>query len=70
MVFLYFIMVFQAQLNTNINGLFAKLRDPGQRQNYEWIRRRIRTLWPRWVAAADRLQNKQDLSNRVQKRVR
>ena len=62
-------MITQAEINTNLEGLLGKLQDPGQRQNYEWIRRRIRMLWPRWMSAVTQLQSKQDgFSNRVQKR--
>ena len=65
-----FIFAIQAEINTNLEGLLSKLQDPGQRQNYEWIRRRIRMLWPRWMSAITQLQSKHDgFSNRVQKRV-
>ena len=45
----------QAHLNLNLEGLLSKLRDPGQRKNYLWIRGRISRMWSRWVAAAQHL---------------
>ena len=36
---------------------------------FEWIKRRIRAMWPRWQAAFSSLKKKRKLSNTVQKKV-
>ena len=36
---------------------------------FEWIKRRIRAMWPRWQAAFSSLKKKRNLSNTVQKKV-
>ena len=45
------------------------LVDPNERQSYAWIRMRIRKMWPRWVAAAEKLKEKQMLQKRRRKKV-
>ena len=52
-----------------MSGLMGKLQDPGQRPNYDWMRLRISRMWPNWVGAAKMLAEKQDMTQRVQKRV-
>ena len=36
---------------------------------FEWVKRRIRAMWPRWQAAFSSLKKKRNLSNTVQKKV-
>lgn len=36
---------------------------------FEWIKRRIRAMWPRWRAAFSSLKKKRNLSNTVQKKI-
>ncbi|KAM7436482.1 hypothetical protein ABFA07_013746 [Porites harrisoni] len=36
---------------------------------FEWIKRRIRAMWPRWQAAFSSLKKKRNLSNTVQKKI-
>lgn len=36
---------------------------------FQWIKRRIRAMWPRWQAAFSSLKKKRNLSNTVQKKV-
>ncbi|XP_073230244.1 alpha-1,6-mannosylglycoprotein 6-beta-N-acetylglucosaminyltransferase A-like [Porites lutea] len=36
---------------------------------FEWIKRRIRAMWPRWQAAFSSLKKKRKLSNTVQKKI-
>ena len=52
-----------------MEGLMSKLQDPGQRQNYAWMRMRIERMWKNWEDAVKNLASKQDLSNRRQKKV-
>ena len=68
----------QAVWNFNLEGLIERLRDPGARKNYEWIRLRIRRMWDLWVGAAKSLAAKpapgggqaDSLRTRHRKRVR
>jgi alpha-1,3(6)-mannosylglycoprotein beta-1,6-N-acetyl-glucosaminyltransferase len=57
-----------ANMNYGLDGLMDKLRDPGQRKNYAWIRMRIHRLWSRWVKAARELEVKPAFHNRSQMR--
>lgn len=58
-----------AALQSDIGGLFALMKD--NPVNFEWIKGRLRRLWPSWVAAYERLFAKQGwtLEKRVRKRV-
>ncbi|XP_078323350.1 alpha-1,6-mannosylglycoprotein 6-beta-N-acetylglucosaminyltransferase A-like isoform X3 [Crassostrea virginica] len=55
--------------NDDIDGLMKILVDPNERQSYAWIRMRIRKMWPRWVAAAEKLKEKQMLQKRRRKKI-
>lgn len=59
----------QASWNFELEYLLGLLQDPGHRMNYDWIRKRIRLLWDRWVYAAKNLTLKQDFTNRPRMRV-
>ena len=53
----------KAKWNLGLDGLMEKLRDPGQRPNYEWIRQRISRTWPMWLKSAKNLALKTTSSN-------
>lgn len=61
---------FKAEMNYDLDGLMELLRDPSQRPNYEWIRGRVRQMWPNWVKAGQRLSHVYNMTHRPQKRVR
>ena len=42
----------------DLNELLRKLENPGNRPNYDWIRTRIKNMWPDWVKAGERLKRK------------
>ena len=42
----------------DLTNLLAKLENPGNRPNYDWIRARITNMWPSWVKAGEELQAK------------
>jgi len=64
----------KAEWNFSLVGLMEKLRDPGKRPNYDWIRQRISRTWPMWLHAAKNLAfsalANDTLSSRHRKRVR
>lgn len=59
----------QASWNFELEYLIGLLQDPGHRMNYDWIRKRIKLLWDRWVYAAKNLTLKQDFTNRPRMRI-
>jgi len=66
----------KAEWNFSLAGLMEKLRDPGHRPNYVWIRQRINRTWPMWLRSAENLASASQstgnltLSARHRKRVR
>ena len=69
-----FVCELKAQWNFSLAGLLDKLRDPGQRPNYDWIRQRISRTWPMWLHSAMNLASTTNplssaLSTRHRKRV-
>ncbi|XP_074645665.1 alpha-1,6-mannosylglycoprotein 6-beta-N-acetylglucosaminyltransferase A-like [Tubulanus polymorphus] len=60
----------KASLRLEIEPLMSLLKDPvSAHKNYDWMRLRIRRMWPNWAAAAENLGRKQDLQNRRQMKV-
>ena len=53
----------------DLDDLMKSLVDPNERGSYAWIRRRIRTMWPKWTNAVKELGKKQDLGKRRKKKV-
>ncbi|XP_077997428.1 alpha-1,6-mannosylglycoprotein 6-beta-N-acetylglucosaminyltransferase A-like [Glandiceps talaboti] len=55
-----------AEIKTDKSGLYALMND----EKFKWIKMRIDRMWEsKWVPAAKALASKQDLSNRMQKRI-
>lgn len=48
----------QAVMNFDLQKLLAKLINPGTKPNYNWIRDRIKRMWPSWKLSGESLQKK------------
>ncbi|KAJ7340119.1 Alpha-1,6-mannosylglycoprotein 6-beta-N-acetylglucosaminyltransferase A [Desmophyllum pertusum] len=53
---------------TDVQGLLNHLQDANA-VKFQWMKRRIVQMWPKWQAAISSLKNKKDLTKTVQKKV-
>ncbi|XP_076441339.1 alpha-1,6-mannosylglycoprotein 6-beta-N-acetylglucosaminyltransferase A-like [Babylonia areolata] len=65
----YLAYLSEAEVNTQLAGLLALLKDPNGRGAYTFIRQRVARLWPRWVRAVHSLAARQGLTTRTRHKI-